>query len=231
MEPLVMDDVANAIQLFGRLLNSDDPGAENCAAEALWSAAKVTTRLRNQPCESVISHGGIACVLSGAVRKHAIRANGQRQVVDVLIPGDFLGLAQSDPGFSLEAVSDGTRIACFKKRDVDKLADTYPAIFELMQDRAADVIRRLENHLLVQGRITAKEKVGAYLATMCRRIEHEPSEVPVLPITRYDIADHLGLAVETVSRTITALRRRGAIALPSPRRVEIRDTAMMTDGL
>jgi CRP/FNR family nitrogen fixation transcriptional regulator len=56
-----------------------------------------------------------------------------------------------------------------------------------------------------------------------------PANAMVLPITRYDIADHLGIAVETVSRTMTALRRRGSIKLKTPRDVEIRDPSILAD--
>jgi CRP/FNR family nitrogen fixation transcriptional regulator len=56
-----------------------------------------------------------------------------------------------------------------------------------------------------------------------------PTNAIVLPITRYDIADHLGIAVETVSRTMTALRRCGSIALRTPRDIEIRDPSMLSD--
>jgi CRP-like cAMP-binding protein len=98
-----------------------------------------------------------------------------------------------------------------------------------MHNCAADAIRRLEHHLLVQSRITAREKVGAYLAAMTRRMKRSRSNTIVLPVTRYDIADHLGIAVETVSRTMTVLRRRGSIALTTPRDIEIRDPAMLSD--
>ncbi len=82
-----------------------------------------------------------------------------------------------------------------------------------MHNCAAEAIRRLEHHLLVQSRITAREKVSAYLAAMTRRMKRSRSNTIVLPVTRYDIADHLGIAVETVSRTMTVLSRRGSIAL------------------
>ena len=98
-----------------------------------------------------------------------------------------------------------------------------------MQKCAADAIRRLEHHLLVQSRITAREKVGAYLAEMARRMKRSRTNTIVLPVTRYDIADHLGIAVETVSRTMTMLRRRGSIALRTPRDIEIRDESLLFD--
>ncbi|HEY1073754.1 helix-turn-helix domain-containing protein [Brevundimonas sp.] len=69
----------------------------------------------------------------------------------------------------------------------------------------------------------------AYLAEMARRVASGGANTIVLPITRYDIADHLGIAVETVSRTMTVLCRRGSIALKTPRDVEIRDAAMLSD--
>lgn len=98
-----------------------------------------------------------------------------------------------------------------------------------MQNGTRDMIRRLEHHLLVQTRITAREKVGAYLAAMSRRVSPSGTNAIVLPISRYDIADHLGIAVETVSRTMTILCRRGSIALKTPRDVEIRDPSMLAD--
>jgi CRP-like cAMP-binding protein len=65
---------------------------------------------------------------------------------------------------------------------------------------------------------------------MSERVRHDRSDALVLPISRYDIADHLGLAVETVSRAMTALKRCGMIGLQSPRHVEIRDADLLANG-
>jgi CRP-like cAMP-binding protein len=216
-------------ELFRTLLNPEKPQSEVDATAAMMTAARETRWRRNQACDAVIARGAVACVVAGAVRKFALRPNGQRQIIDLFVAGDFLGFAPADPAFFLEAVSNDTQMASIPREQIDGLKARFPAISALMQNCAADAIRRLEHHLLVQSRITAREKVGAYLAEMTRRMKPSRSNTIVLPITRYDIADHLGIAVETVSRTMTALRRRGSIALKTPRDVEIRDRSMLSD--
>ena len=219
-----------ATRLFRQLLGSEDASAANQVAEALRAAARDTTWRRNQSCWPITEDGRFGCVLSGTVRKYAIRANGQRQIVDLLMPGDFIGLVPVAPAFSMEAVSDGTRIAMFRPDQVAALVKAHPAVVALIRNRAAAAITRLENHLLVQGRTTASEKVGGYLVAMSERVQHDPSNALVLPISRYDIADHLGLAVETVSRAMTALKRCGMIGLQSPRHVEIHHADLLANG-
>ena len=219
-----------ATRLFRQLLGAEDSSAANQVAEALRAAARDTTWRRNQSCWPITEDGRVGCVLSGTVRKYAIRANGQRQIVDLLMPGDFIGLVPVAPAFSMEAVSDGTRIAMFRPDQVAALVKAHPAVVGLIRNRAAAAITRLENHLLVQGRTTASEKVGGYLVAMSERVQHDPSNALVLPISRYDIADHLGLAVETVSRAMTALKRCGMIGLQSPRHVEIRHADLLANG-
>jgi CRP-like cAMP-binding protein len=224
-----MQATRECAELFRTLLNpKKQHNAVDCAA-AMIAAARETRWRRNQPCGAVIARGAVACLLGGAVRKFALRPNGQRQIIDLIVAGDFLGFAPADPAFFLEAVSNDTRVASFTREQIDTLSARFPAVSALMQNCAADAIRRLEHHLLVQSRITAREKVGAYLAEMTRRMKPGPSNAIVLPITRYDIADHLGIAVETVSRTMTALRRRGSITLRTPRDVEIRDASILSD--
>ena len=224
-----MQESPEFVEQFQALLNPDNPLEETDAAMAMIAAARETSWRRNQSCDVVIARGAIACVLGGAVRKFALRPNGQRQIIDLIVTGDFLGFSPADPAFLLEAVSNDTRIASFAREQIDALAGRFPAVSALMHNCAADAIRRLEHHLLVQSRITAREKVGAYLAAMTRRMKRSRSNTIVLPVTRYDIADHLGIAVETVSRTMTVLRRRGSIALTTPRDIEIRDPAMLSD--
>jgi CRP-like cAMP-binding protein len=219
------------LALFHQLLNHLPAADREDAAEALCTAARVSTWRRNQPCWPSTQGSRVGCVLTGTVRKYAVRANGQRQIVDLLMPGDFIGLAPFDPCYLIEAVSDGTRVAVFRPDQLAALGEEHPALVDLIHDRAADAIRRLENHLLVQGRTTASEKVGGYLAAMSRRIQRDRNGALVLPISRYDIADHLGLAVETVSRSITVLKRCGMIGLRSPRRVEIRNAERLAEGV
>jgi CRP-like cAMP-binding protein len=218
------------IELFRRILKTADPAARDAAAEAMRVVARRVERERNQDCDALVGGGRIGCVLTGAVRKYALRADGHRQIVDLLMPGDFLGLSHRDPCFALEAVSNNTGIASFRPGQVEALGRAHSVVANLILDRTADAIRRLEAHLLVQGRTTAIEKVGGYLVSMCGRLAEGPSDALVLPVSRYDIADHLGIAVETVSRTMTTLTQRGMIALPSPRRVEIRDPARLAEG-
>lgn len=224
-----MRETPQCVELFTTLLNPEMPHAEVDASAAMIAAARLTRWRRNQPCDAVIVRGAVACVLSGAVRKFALRPSGRRQITDLVVAGDLLGFAPTDPAFFLEAVSNDTRIACFTRDQIELLADRFASVSRLMQNSAADAIGRLEHHLLVQGRITAREKVRAYLGEMARRMKPASSKAITLPITRYDIADHLGIAVETVSRTMTVLRRRGSIALTSPRDIEIRDPTMLSE--
>ena len=224
-----MHKTPETVELFQAMLNPEKPLSENDAAEAMVSAARETSWCRNQSCDAIIARGAVACLLGGAVRKFAVRSNGRRQIIDLIVTGDFLGFAPADPSFLLEAVSNDTRIASFTRERINELESRFPAVSALLQTCAADAIHRLEHHLLVQSRITAREKVGAYLAAMTRRMKRSRTNTIVLPVTRYDIADHLGIAVETVSRTMTVLRRGGSIALRTPRDIEIRDEAMLSD--
>ena len=224
-----MQNSPEAVEIFQTLLNPAKPATEHSAAEAMVFAARESSWCRNQTCDAVIARGAIACVLGGAVRKFAVAPNGRRQIIDMIVTSDFLGFAPADPAFLLEAVSNDTRLASFTRERMDELESRFPAVSTLLATRAADAIHRLEHHLLVQSRTTAREKVAAYLGEMARRIKRSRTNSVVLPVSRYDIADHLGIAVETVSRTMTVLRRRGSITLKSPRDVEIRDESMLSD--
>ena len=224
-----MQKTPESLEFFQTLLNPDKPLGETEAARAMILAARETCWRRNQTCDAVVARGAVACILGGAARKFAVRSNGQRQIVDLIVTGDFLGFAAADPAFVLEAVSNDTRIASFTPDQIESLQLRFPAVSALMHNCAADAIRRLEHHLLVQSRITAREKVSAYLAAMTRRMKRSRSNTIELPVTRYDIADHLGIAVETVSRTMTVLSRRGSIALRTPRKIEIRDESILSD--
>lgn len=225
-----MEETFECATFFASQLSLGTPHGAGDAGAAMMVAGRVSRWRQNEACDQVIARDAVACVLSGAVRKFALRANGQRQIIDLAFVGDYLGFAPADPFFFLEAVSHETRIISFTHERMEGLIDRFPAVASLMHRGASDTIHRLEHHLLVQSRITAREKVGAYLAAMSRRINHDDTNAIVLPITRYDIADHLGIAVETVSRTITALCRSGSIVLKTARDVEICDPLMLSDA-
>lgn len=225
-----MREPMESAEFFAAQMNPGEPDLQVDACAAMMRAGRVSRWRKNEVCDVVIARGAVACIVSGAVRKFALRPSGQRQIVDLALSGDYVGLAPVDPVFCLEAVSKDTRIVSFARDRIDELAARFPAIASLLQHRAAEAIGRLEHHLLVQGRVTAREKVGAYLAAMARRVKANDRTMIALPITRYDIADHLGIAVETVSRTMTLLCRGGSITLQTPRNVQICDASILSDS-
>jgi CRP-like cAMP-binding protein len=178
---------------------------------------------REESCIALLAEEGVGWVLAGILRKYVILESGQRRIIDLMMPGNFFGLKPDDASrFSYEAATDGTVIARCSWRRLNSLAASNAPIYQFLYVRACDSVGRLEEHIVVQGRTTAREKVGSYLVRIAARGGSERTWV-VLPISRYDIADHLGIAVETVSRAISELRRSGLIRLDGPRRIAIKD--------
>lgn len=172
-------------------------------------------------------------VISGAARRCAIRPDGRRQIVDLLLPGDFCGFAIGEEwDVTVEAVAEGTVVAAYPCRRIEALADSDPKIAREIRQIAFTALSRLQTQLLILGRITALEKVGSFILEMAARLSDGGSDQVALPVSRYDIADYLGLSVETVSRSISNFQHRGAIKLLDARTVNIvdRDVLMMGRG-
>jgi CRP-like cAMP-binding protein len=196
----------------------------------LGSGVSVAHWRRADCCDAFLTNGAIGWVLSGLVRKFRILENGHRRIVDVMMQGDFFGLRTDDTRFfSFEAASDEATTAKITRRDFNALAVTRPELCQLVLEGACRTIARLESHILVQGCTTSTQKIGGYLLSMARRLSTQEDAAVTLPLSRYDIADHVGIAVETVSRAITELRRKGIIELDSPRCLCLRCTPDLAD--
>jgi CRP-like cAMP-binding protein len=163
-------------------------------------------------------------VVSGAARRFVVRSDGRRQIIDLLLSGDVFGFgARGSHAFTADAISKGTVIARYPRSRLENLAASDPRVAHEVQEMALEESRRLQDLILILGRITAQEKVGAFLLHLTRRLASQPTDRVTLPISRYDIADYLALSVETVSRALTGLKRSGVIALAGPRRLRIVD--------
>jgi hypothetical protein len=112
-----------------------------------------------------------------------------------------------------------------------------PRVTRLVGEIVFETVLRLEAQLLILGRTTALEKIGAFLLDLSERQGREAADGVVLPISRYDIADYLALSVETVSRSLTGLKERGLISFMSTRsfriinRNALEDDPRITRGL
>jgi CRP-like cAMP-binding protein len=103
------------------------------------------------------------------------------------------------------------------------LASSDVRVAQQLREALTDAMARLQILILTLGRTTAEAKVGCFLLRLAERLSADPTETLLLPISREDIADHLALTIETVSRSLTQLKRRGIIELFGTRRVRIVD--------
>jgi len=196
----------------------------------------VATSVRYRSGQEICHHEGATAswyrVLSGVARRYAVRPSGRRQIVGLLLPGDLFGFPScGEVVFTVEAVVDGTIIAFYPRRRLEALADADPQIARGIREMAFESISRLQEQVFILGRTTALKKVGSFLLRLAERFSDGAASQVVLPISRYDIADYLGLSVETVSRCLTALKRRGVIKLAGPRRLSIVDREALQEGM
>lgn len=200
--------------------------------EALQSVARLTRWHRDQEvCQQDGKAENWYYIVSGAARKCLLRPSGQRHIVDLLFPGDMFGLTtRSHHRFAVQAVIEGTTIASFPRSRIEAIADEDPRTARELRMRAFSSIARLQEQLLIVGRTTALEKVGSFLLKMCERLPARDADAVILPISRYDIADYLGISVETVSRALSELKQCGLISLRGTRRIRIVDPNTLEMG-
>lgn len=152
-------------------------------------------------------------ILSGCVRTVKLMEDGRRQVAKFLFAGELLGL--DDVGthdFSAEAVTDVT-LRRYPRRMVEALADSHAALARRLRTAALASLRDAHERMIMLGRKTAVEKVASFVLEMEPHCTTPSSKVTEMPMSRTDIADHLGLTVETVCRILAHLKREGVVVL------------------
>jgi len=156
-------------------------------------------------------------VLSGTIRTYKLLSDGRRQIDAFHLDGDIFGLeAGSEHRFSAEAVG-GASVIAFRRSRLAALTEDDPAFREQVMSAMLRSLERAQDHMLLLGRKTAQEKIATFLLDMAQRISDDDLRFD-LPMQRTDIADHLGLTIETVSRTLTQFARDGLIRLPASSR-------------
>ena len=170
-----------------------------------------------RPREAIFNQGDPAShlftVTAGTVRIVRLLRDGRRQIAGFLHEGDFLGL--TDGGsytYTAEAITHAT-LCRFPRTGLETLFERYPALEKCLLGMAVTEIAAAHDQVLLLGRKTARERVATLLIMLSRRwADRGRPESPVdLPMSREDIADYLGLTLETVSRTFNNLRREGYI--------------------
>lgn len=195
------------------------------AKDELCRLDAISSDVRLDPPKAVVYEGDPArcafIVKSGLLRLTKVLPDGRRQVTGFLYPGDFLGLGHGDTyTCSAEAVTPA-QLCRFERTRLPQLFTEFPALEHRMLAMASNEIANAQKQLLLLGRKTARERVASFLcdaieAASLRGWSTSPLE---LPMSRADMADYLGLTIETVSRTLTKLTRDKLIELPSPHRV------------
>jgi CRP-like cAMP-binding protein len=162
-------------------------------------------------------------VISGAVRLCKHMADGRRQIADFLLAGDFFGLMQfGNYKFSAEAVGNVV-LMCYPQRQVAQLSSSMPNLRSRMLVLLSQLLLGMQDHLVMLGRQTAKERVASFLLHLAERSDAEEGITFDLPMSRQDIADYLGLTIETVCRMLSELKRERIIALPTINQVTLKD--------
>jgi len=165
-------------------------------------------------------------ILSGCVRMVKLMEDGRRQVGEFLMAGDTFDFdALETYDFAAEAVSDVV-LRRYPRRMVDALAESNFALTRRLRGMTSVSLRVAHTRLVLLGRKTASERIASFLLEMAERLPFRRADVLDLPMSRTDMADHLGLTIETVCRVLGHLRRDGTIATDRGS-ITIRDRASL----
>jgi CRP/FNR family transcriptional regulator len=170
----------------------------------------------------------VANVIEGVLKLTTSTEDGREQIVGVAYPSDFIGRPGQTSKASVVALTDA-RVCVFSRNDFDRFARSHPGLEHKLLERTLAELDRTRSWMMLLGRKTAPEKIATFLLEMserlaetgCTPITRGPATRFTLPFSRQQVADVLGLTIETVSRQFTKLKNEGVIDLPARRDVEI----------
>ncbi|QCI94956.1 Crp/Fnr family transcriptional regulator [Novosphingobium sp. EMRT-2] len=170
----------------------------------------------------------VANVIDGVLKLVTSTEDGREQIVGVAYPSDFIGRPFGQTSRASVVALTDARVCVFARNDFDRFAREHPELEHKLLERTLSELDRTRSWMMLLGRKTAPEKIATFLLEMSERLAEtgcQPSFGPAkrfsLPFSRQQVADVLGLTIETVSRQFTKLKNDGVIELPSRREVEI----------
>ena len=204
-------------------------------SEEVAALSTIGRRRHLAPGESLIWEGEesllVANVIEGVLKLSTGTEDGREQIVGVVYPSDFIGRPFGGTTNHTVTALTEARVCVFSRRDFDVFAHDHPALEHKLLERTLGELDRTRKWMLLLGRKSASEKVASFLLELAERLmpgdcQHahvSHAEQFTLPFSRQQIADVLGLTIETVSRQFTRLKNDGMIELPSRREVVILD--------
>src|SRR6266567_1974986 len=210
-----------------RSLSSDGQGVFPGADGNLIALRNIGTRLRFNHNQTIFNEGDPAehayKVLSGAVRLCKHLADGRRQIVQFLFPGDLFSFMElAGHSLTAEAVNDVV-LTSYPQRQIVHLGVQDPNLRERFVALLSQRLHRMHDHLMLLGRQTALERVSSFLLSLQERLGADEGDAMEIPMSRQDMADYLGLTIETVCRVLAKLRRSRVIGIPKIHQLIIGD--------
>jgi len=197
-----------------------------------WMSGPALANERNLEAHEPLVHEGDDTryfyeVLEGVVSSYKIFPDGRRQIISFAFPGDLIGFSHGDVyRYDCEATS-AARVRAIPKTSLLRSIRERPEIGEKLLALAASEVAHVEDHSINLGRKSALERIASFLISLVERAGYggAPNVTMQLPMSRLDMADFLGLTIETVSRSLTKLRIHGVIALPQTSTLVVRTMA------
>lgn len=168
----------------------------------------------------------VANVIDGVLKLASHSADGGEQILGLAYPSDFLGrpFGETAP-YGVEALTEA-QICVFERKDFDRFARDHPRLEHKLLERTLTELDRSRRWMMLLGRMNAGQKVASFLLELSDRLGKAGAggeTFVTLPLSRQQMADVLGLTIETVSRQLSRLRSAGLIDTPSRREIVLRD--------
>ena len=203
------------------------------SCEELTQLSRASWCRRFYPGQIIYAEGeklGYFCaIISGVVKQLKSLPNGTQQIVRLLLPGDFLGRPFGDAPRSSAVAATEVKVCRLSRAVVERLASDSRRASRWLFENIFDELENAQDRITLLGRMTAEQKIATFLLWVARGAAGESPHAPdssadrvvELPLSRSDIADYLGLTLETVSRQLGRLRDQRIITIAASRTVTI----------
>lgn len=150
-----------------------------------------------------------------------------------MFASDFLGRTFGQTNRFFATAATDVELCIFPSDAFERLIATYPDLKQCLFERTLDDLDAARDWMLLLGRKSAAEKVASFLLLLARRFARPPQQAGAefdMPLKRADMADYLGLTVETVSRQMTRLKATGIIKIKGTRGIKLFSMARLADA-